>query len=116
MTTTPTPHDYRRGLVTLAISLIGALLLVVWASARPGDGLHFAGSGYLQAWAGACFKAATGAYGGYWICRGLLRIDISEVAAQFTAGTSEQARAAAAAQLARGIIVAACVLAICLAP
>ena len=110
----PMKHDYRRGLFTLATALIGALVLVAWA--KPGGDLHFAGSGYLQAWAGACFKASTGAYGGYWISRGLLRIDISEIATRFADGSKEQSHAGAAAQLARALIVAACILAVCLAP
>lgn len=105
---------FHRSTATLAIALVGALALVAWASTA--DATHFAGAAYLQAWAGACFKVATGACGGYWISRHLLRIDVSQVAGRFIPGSREQSLAAASAQLARALIVAACIVAVCLAP
>lgn len=69
-------------------------------------GLHYGGTQYLASWAGACGKVATGAWGGYWISRNVVRADPSARA------TPEERNAD---KMARAIVVAAAIVGVCLA-
>lgn len=69
-------------------------------------GLHYGGTQYLASWAGACGKVATGAWGGYWISRNVVRADPSARA------TPEERNGD---KLARAIVVAAAIIGVCFA-
>ncbi|GEM_PF-5240355 len=80
----------------LALAVIGALLV----------GLLFGGVQYLVAWAGACAKVASGAWGGYWISRNVARTDPSERATALERSVDK---------LTLGVIVAATIIGVSLA-
>ena len=89
-------HGRLRASVWLLLAMLGGCLL--WFA--------FGGVQYLGAWIGALAKAASGAWGGYWISRNVVRADPS-------ARDTESERNAD--KLARAIVVAATVLAVCIA-
>lgn len=91
-------HRYGRGLLWLAIALVGALVI----GKLPAWGVD----DYTARWAGAMFKAAAGAWGGYRISKGICRIDPSQ--AQTDVG-------AALLHLARAVIVTGTIASVCLA-
>lgn len=88
-------NRYFRGLLWLTVALVGAYAL--WSTGSYA---------YVERWAGALFKAATGVWGGYRVSKGVCRIDPS-------LGTDGYERGML--HLARAIIVTGMVLAICLA-
>lgn len=91
--------QFMRGTGWFALAVIGALLI----------GPHLAEwhvNDYTQRWLGACFKAASGAWGGYRISRGMLRID---------PGSTTDPLGFAFLHVARAIVVAAVIIAICVA-
>lgn len=90
-------YQFGRGSFWIIVAIIGALAI----------GPHLDAWGineYTQRWLGACFKAASGAWGGYRISRGLLRID---------PGSTTESIAFALLHIARAIVVAAVIFAIC---
>lgn len=91
-------HRWGRGLLWLAIAFLGAAIVGRLADWGVDD--------YTARWAGACFKAAAGAWGGYRISKGVCRIDPS---------TGRDGLEAGLLHLSRAFIVSACILAVCLA-
>lgn len=90
-------YQWMRGTGWFALAVIGALLI----------GPHLPALGvndYTQRWLGACFKAASGAWGGYRISRGMLRID---------PGSTTDPIGFALLHIARALVVAAVIFAIC---
>lgn len=88
-----------RGSAWVAVAVIGALLV----------GPHLGEWGvnaYSQRWFGACLKAATGAWGGYRITRGLLRMD---------PGNCKTELGFAIMHAGRAVLVGLVILAICIA-
>jgi hypothetical protein len=93
---------FSRGLIWLAVGIAGALLI--------GYLPEFGVNEYAQRWCGACLKVATGAWGGYRISRDIARIDPSA-----SIGLAPNPQAFALLHLARALIIAAVILAVCLA-
>lgn len=90
-------YQFGRGSLWVLLAIVGALFI----------GPHLTAFGvneYTQRWLGACFKAASGAWGGYRISRGLLRID---------PGSTSDPIGFALLHIARAIVVAAVIYAIC---
>lgn len=88
-----------RGGSWIVLAIVGALLI----------GPHLTEWGitdYSQRWFGACLKAATGAWGGFRITRGLLRMDPSKCKTELGFAIMHAGRA---------ILVGLVILAICLA-
>lgn len=96
-------RNWLRGLEWLAVAAIGAAIighLDAWGV-----------DGYTARWAGACFKVAAGAWGGYRISRDIARIDPSS-----TAGLGvPDPRAFATLHMARALIIAAAIIGVCVA-
>lgn len=80
----------------LLLAALGALLM--W--------FGFGGVQYIGAWAGAMAKAASGAWGGYWVARNVVKADPSARATIAERNTDK---------LVRAIIVAATIIGVCLA-
>ena len=90
-------YQFGRGAGWVLLAIIGALLI---GPHLPAFGVNE----YTQRWLGACFKAASGAWGGYRISRGMLRID---------PGSTTDPVGFALLHIARAIVVAAVIFAIC---
>jgi hypothetical protein len=96
MNITPQMKKRFRASGWLLLAMLGALLL----------GMLFGGTQYLAAWAGACSKAASGAFGGYWVSRNVAKTDPS---------ARETPVERAADKFTLAVIVAACIIGVCLA-
>lgn len=100
MAQTTISHNWLRGAEWLLIALLGALVVG-----------HFDAvfDGYTARWAGACFKVASGAWGGYRISRDIARIDPS-VAQPYSEPLNF-----ALLHIARAVIMAASIIGVCVA-
>lgn len=88
----------QRGLFWLAVAIAGAVVI--------GRLESWGFDSYTARWLGACFKVASGGWGGYRIARGVLGIDPS---------TCTDATGFALLHLARAILVGAAIIGVCLA-
>lgn len=84
----------------VGIALFGGIAIAAWIG----------GTQYVQSWAGTLFRACSGAALGFLVSRFLLRINVSDIAARYPAGTQQQATSASTALLASAIVVGAGVL------
>jgi hypothetical protein len=91
------PLRLARGIGWLLFALAGAFFLARYVGMTE----------YWQRWAGACFKLMTGGWFGFRISRDICRIEPSVATSDI--------HAAALLQLARALVVAAAILALCLA-
>lgn len=88
----------------LGVSLAGAVFIGWWIG----------GVEYVQSWLAAVFRACSGAALGFLVCRFLLRLNVSEVADRYPAGSHAQAVGAGSAILACALIVGAALIAVAL--
>lgn len=88
-----------RGSAWLAVAIIGALFIAPHLD-------DWGVSTYQQRWFGACLKVATGAWGGFRITRGVLRMDPSKCSTELGFAIMHAGRA---------VLVGLVILAVCLA-
>lgn len=87
-----------RGVTWLLVGVLGAIIV----GHLPGWGVD----PYTQRWIGACFKVATGGWGGYRISRDIARLDPTSIS---------EPTASAIQHLARAFIMGMAIIGVCLA-
>lgn len=88
----------------IGVSFGGALVIGWWIG----------GVEYVQSWVASVFRGCSGAALGFLICRFVLRINVSDVADRYPAGSNAQAIGAGAACLACSITLGSAILAVAL--
>lgn len=93
---------WSRSVWWIGFCLAGGFAIAVWIG----------GTEYLQSWAASVFRGCSGAVVGFLVSRFLLRINVSDIASRYPAGSEAQAIAASRGLLSSAVVVGAGVIAV----